>query len=307
MSGGTVNIARSIWSNPAFKRQPFTEREAFIYLVMEASWKARDKRVGDKIIPLQRGQLAVSIRFLADAWSWEKSTVDRFLKRLKKRDSIGTDSGTGVTVITICNYDIYQLGENKTGQAKSPRRDSRGTAAGQTIRPDERPDEKHNPQTPLEGGREGEAENDKESGLGQRGDTGPDTEPPAGPPCASGSTSEIRQAFDAWNATAAKAGLPQAKILSPSREQKLRLRIAEAGGIDAWLEAVESVASSRTLTGKTEIAFRADLDFVCNPAKFARLVEGFYHNGKAPTAKPKLTEAQLRERAERSARALAYD
>ena len=38
----------------------------------------------------------------------------------------------------------------------------------------------------------------------------------------------------------------------------------------------------KTLTGKTDIVFRADLTFACQAKSFARLAEGFYHNGKPP-------------------------
>lgn len=134
---GTVNIARSLFLDEAFKDQPYTEREAFMWLVMEASWKDRVKRVGVAVVELKRGQLAVSIRFMADAWGWEKSTVDRFLKRLEKRDMIGTDCGTGVNIITVRKYNDYQGGDARSGTAKNEKRDSSGTAAGQTRTPDE--------------------------------------------------------------------------------------------------------------------------------------------------------------------------
>lgn len=137
---GTVNIARALLKHEAFKDQPFTEREAFMWLVMEASWKERVKRVGNVTVTLERGQLAASVRFMAEAWQWEKSTVDRFLQRLKKRDMIGTDSGTGVNVITVCNYNEYQGDESASGTPNKPKRDSSGTAAGQTRTPEVIPD-----------------------------------------------------------------------------------------------------------------------------------------------------------------------
>jgi DNA replication protein DnaD len=115
---GTVNISRGIWSDTAFKDQPFTEREAFMWMVMEASWKPREKRVGSVVVQLNRGQLAASVRFMADAWNWQKSTVDRFLKRLENRDMIGTASGTGVNVITICKYNDYQSAPSDSGTPK---------------------------------------------------------------------------------------------------------------------------------------------------------------------------------------------
>lgn len=132
MTGGTVKIARALFADEAFKDQPFTEREAFMWMVMEAAFRDRTKRIGAVTVDLKRGQLAASVRFLADAWKWEKSTVDRFLKRLKNRDMIGTDCGTGVNVITIRKYNEYQGGEPDSGTAEKEKRDSDGTAAGQT-------------------------------------------------------------------------------------------------------------------------------------------------------------------------------
>ena len=129
---GTVNISRGIWHDTAFKPEPFTEREAFMWIIMEASYKPRQKRVGNVTVDLERGQLATSVRFMCEAWDWSKSRVDRFLKRLEKRDMIGTDSGTGINVITVCKYDDYQNAPRDSGTPKNEKRDSSGTAAGQT-------------------------------------------------------------------------------------------------------------------------------------------------------------------------------
>ena len=107
---GTVNIARSIFDHAIFADEPKTEREAWIWLIMEASWKPRAKRVGNAVVNTDRGQLAASVRFLAGAWKWTAPKVQRFLKRLEKMEMIRTQADTGVTVITICNYDEYQSG-----------------------------------------------------------------------------------------------------------------------------------------------------------------------------------------------------
>lgn len=128
---GTVNISRSIWTDAAFKDEPMTEREAFVWIIMEASYKPREKRVGAVTVNLERGQLVTSVRFMCEAWNWSKSRVDRFLKRLEKRDMIGTDSGTGINVITVCKYNDYQNAPAGSGTPKLQKRDSNGTAAGQ--------------------------------------------------------------------------------------------------------------------------------------------------------------------------------
>ena len=144
---GTVNISRRIWRNTAFKAEPFSEREAFMWMIMEASYKPREKRVGNIHINLSRGQLATSVRFMCEAWGWSKSRVDRYLKRLENRDMIGTESGTGINVITVCKYDDYQNPIRAEGTPITENRDSSGTAAGQQrdkpnkgLLPDERID-----------------------------------------------------------------------------------------------------------------------------------------------------------------------
>lgn len=107
---GTVNIARSIFDHAIFADEPKTEREAWIWMIMEASWKPRVRRVGSAVVPTDRGQLAASVRFLAGAWRWTPAKVQRYLKRLEKMEMIRSQADTGVTVLTICNYDEYQSG-----------------------------------------------------------------------------------------------------------------------------------------------------------------------------------------------------
>ncbi|MEI2388104.1 hypothetical protein [Breoghania sp. JC706] len=106
--GGTFNVSRGIWTDPQFPNEPFTKREAWLWLVSEASWKPRTVRVGSKVVELERGQVAASVRFMAGAWQWEPTKVLRFLRALEGAENIATDSATGVKRITICNYELYQ-------------------------------------------------------------------------------------------------------------------------------------------------------------------------------------------------------
>ena len=131
MSGGVFAVSRGIFEHEFFEDEPFTEREAWIWLIREAAWKPRKVRSPTGPITIQRGQCSCSVGFLADRWKWSKSRVGRFLHRLQKQDMIGTASGTGQMVITICKYDEYQrvslpggtVSETEAGQ----QRDSSGT------------------------------------------------------------------------------------------------------------------------------------------------------------------------------------
>ncbi|MCK1445408.1 hypothetical protein IVB43_23775 [Bradyrhizobium sp. 48] len=105
---GVFAFDRGIWDHPSFANEPLTEREAWAWLIGEASFKARTKRIGSVVLELKRGQVAASLRFMADKWQWSEPRVRRFLKRLKTDAMIDASTDAGITVITICNYDKYQ-------------------------------------------------------------------------------------------------------------------------------------------------------------------------------------------------------
>jgi hypothetical protein len=120
---GVFAVDRGIFDHPLFAKEPFTEREAWIWLIKEAAWKDRAVRAGTAVIKLKRGECAHSYRFMADIWQWSKSRVERFVNRLKIETLVMTRSGTGVTVITICKYDEYQ-------RVSLPRGTESGTVSG---------------------------------------------------------------------------------------------------------------------------------------------------------------------------------
>jgi len=117
--GGYVLIYRQLLQNPIFRTD--AEAMAFALLVMKASWKDVKVRYKDKIISLQRGQVAISSRDLAERLERNKDWANRFFKRLSDCDMVRVTSATGVNVVTICNYDSYQ-GACDTG-ATAPRHD----------------------------------------------------------------------------------------------------------------------------------------------------------------------------------------
>lgn len=115
---GWFVVARGWRSNPLFGDEPLSKGEAWLWLIENARHSPSRYDASGTIIVVERGQIATSVRRLAEAWKWSKSSVDRFLTRLKTGTGdgpmIGTDVGTGQLVITICNYEKYQ-GERKSG------------------------------------------------------------------------------------------------------------------------------------------------------------------------------------------------
>lgn len=122
---GTFAIDRGLFDHPVFAAEPFTEREAWAWMIGRASRAHGERRVGTVRIPLRRGQFAHSGRFLAKRWQWSLSRVQRFLARLVAESMIESVTESGVTRVTVCNYDKYQPGDAVSGSVN-------GSAVGQT-------------------------------------------------------------------------------------------------------------------------------------------------------------------------------
>lgn len=101
---GWVAIDRQVWSHPAFAPEPFSEREAWLWLISHAEYRT------DADVP--RGCLQASYQQLADAWQWPtRMRARHYLERLAKDGMVVLMRG----VIRIREYDQYQntvRGEN---------------------------------------------------------------------------------------------------------------------------------------------------------------------------------------------------
>jgi len=135
MSKDFYIMIRGWMDDDVFEDEPYTEREAFLYMIEKAAWKDRPFRVAGKIMKLKRGQLTASLRYLAQAWRWDKNRVSRFLAIMVDADRVELENGTGQNVITICNYckyqDVNRESGTDVGQQQGQRRDRGGTEAGQ--------------------------------------------------------------------------------------------------------------------------------------------------------------------------------
>lgn len=126
--GGFVLLFRRLLDNPVFRSD--AEAMAFALLVLRAAWKPTTVRYKGFLIRLDRGQIAISVRDLADRLEWSKDRVSRFLNTLANRDMIATARATGVNVITIRNYTTYQPAADMaaTPLFSQPRQDRDRTA-----------------------------------------------------------------------------------------------------------------------------------------------------------------------------------
>jgi hypothetical protein len=138
---GFIALARGILDHPIVGApKPYTRHDAWEWLLFEAAWKPRKYAAGSIVVDLERGQLAHSTRYMAKAWGWPETSVRRFLRRLKTGAMIGAESGAGITVISICNYEFYQSVGIKSGAPN-------GAANGAKVAHERRRKEQGNKET----------------------------------------------------------------------------------------------------------------------------------------------------------------
>jgi hypothetical protein len=117
---GVFAVHRGVFKHPMFDGEVYTRRDAWLWLLGNAAWKATRVRIGREIIDVGRGQLAHSERFLAGKWGWSKSKVHRFLERLKTEAMVSLVADHETNLITICNYDDYQFGRTSNEPLSGP-------------------------------------------------------------------------------------------------------------------------------------------------------------------------------------------
>ena len=102
---GYYKMHRGWMKNPAFRDND--ERIAWLLLIERAAWDNTHTVVNGTRVDVSRGSFICSLSQIASAVGWNKQRVSRFLKRLEKADAIRTETVTGMTRVTVCNYNTY--------------------------------------------------------------------------------------------------------------------------------------------------------------------------------------------------------
>jgi hypothetical protein len=129
MAEGWVKLHRrifksKIWENPNVFR-------LFVWLVGNVTWQARRQSVGYQWVDLQPGQIATGRKALAAATGLSEKVTRSALKSLEKCQSVAIKRASKFSVITVCNWEEYQSGEDGGGQESGHEGASKGPAKGQ--------------------------------------------------------------------------------------------------------------------------------------------------------------------------------
>lgn len=117
-------INRKLFQHQLWKEErTYSRFEAWLDLIQAARFEDTEAKmlIGNKMVKWNRGQLPASLRFLATRWQWSTKKVTSFMDLLESEKMAvrETVKETGQTIITICNYESYNVkGEKKKQQEK---------------------------------------------------------------------------------------------------------------------------------------------------------------------------------------------
>ena len=114
MKEGWIKLHRQIEENEFYFSERFTKAQAWIDLLLLAGHKERIIWIRGVQLRLKPGELAYSQLTLAERWKWNFKTVKKFLTDLEKCEMVETKFSNVTTVISIKNWDKYQVVETKT-------------------------------------------------------------------------------------------------------------------------------------------------------------------------------------------------
>lgn len=140
MDKGYLKLYRSAFNHWTWDEdRKFSKFEAWLFIIKEARFKDCTILDGFTMVDVNRGQLYVSVSFLARAWNWSKSQVQRFLEVLVQDGMITTEKHkiSKQNIITVSNYEFYNGEDIDDVEAiKSERKKSKAPAKKTKVKKD---------------------------------------------------------------------------------------------------------------------------------------------------------------------------
>jgi len=244
-------VAHWIWSNPVLFQR-------WVWMILSANYDDREVSFCYHRIMLHRGQLAVNLSYLSKIWHVSSQATHKFLVKLEDSGMVTRTVDDKVTVITICNYDRYQLKMGASVDGLVDGADNR--MVDQVVN-----------QTNKDNKIKTEIEKTSDEVLCQV-------------PLELDMPEAVEKEYISWEKfisffNMAMRGKTIPKIrgyhLAEHRKRNIRARIREYGK-DAVIEVVKKAAASSFLNGGGDKGFVADIDWMMGPRNFPKILDGFY-------------------------------
>lgn len=248
--------------------------QLFIYLLLKAN--CVDKQWQG--ITIKRGQLATSNATIRQDLRLSEQQIRTCIKRLISTGEITYKSTNRYVVITICNYDKYQEVGGTTNELNNEQTNNQSTDEQRAI------NEQSTTTKEIKNIRSKEyniKDIKQESGSNDQLSSASDEAKAVEPEKPKGEKLPFKDIKAMWNETC--TGFPKLFTLSDPRKNKMRLRIAEMGGLEKALPLIkqifEKMQQSKFLKGDNKRGWKASFDWLFeNDKNWVKVYEGNYDN-----------------------------
>jgi len=261
-----IPISRKIFEHQFWcEDRVYSRFEAWIDIVQSTRFEDTEFLSVNRRIEVKRGQLPVSLRYLAERWKWSTKKVNNFINVLILAHMVTKETlkETGQTILTICNYNRYNFDFEEWKQEK--KRKGNGNKTGgegnskETLRKQQ--GNKYNKDNNLKTKLESSYEDSLSGGK-----------PPDAP-----SSMDYKKFVDWFNAeTKGVFGMIRYP-LGEKRKDSIRARVREYGK-ESLFEAIKKAYESDFLKGDNQRGFKATLDWIINQSNFDKILSGNYDN-----------------------------
>lgn len=279
---GYARAHRGRWEHHLFKNKQ--EAAVWAWMTDTARWRAHSFQTRFGMVHLERGQVFVSQRMLAEDFGMGRQQVRRLFSDMLNAGMICENSTHSAaragTIVTIINYERYQGDTAEAAEAKAAPQPKRQPKTNPKATQD---------QPTREYREKGE---EREEGLSPSDSSSsalPDLPPslPIQLPVVVLASDPVTDAFAGYQAVR-REFVPGAKALTLNdvRRKKLAARIGEVGGSEGWGRVLASIRGSPFLRGETAPNYRfAEIDWILEPKNLLKISEGNYDERRPASSK----------------------
>lgn len=111
VKNGAVKLAKALMDHDVWHLDPFSRGQAWVDLLLAANDSNRTFLAQGRPVEVFRGQTGYSLKSLARRWKWSDEKVAGFVLWLERGGMISRKSTGVTTIITVTNYETYNLAQ----------------------------------------------------------------------------------------------------------------------------------------------------------------------------------------------------
>jgi len=114
---GWVKLHRKLLESPVFQNEKLLK--VFVWCLLKASHTEHAELVGLQKVSLHPGQFVYGRHKAAEELKIKESTLYKYMMWLKNEEILNIQSNNKFSVVTVVNWDIYQIDEPKSSSKNS--------------------------------------------------------------------------------------------------------------------------------------------------------------------------------------------